>query len=186
MVDARDRRAALQVEALQLRVELAHLVEEREREAERVAHVQGAPDARVLAVDARGRAAARGEIGRERVEVVLAAHPEREAPEARDGPLAQDERVVQPLLPAAQVERARRALAHEQPEQVDVEVLGGGEVEHGELGPGGPDDVVGRAARAAPRRARRRRSPSPAQSSPSPILGMWCEPSATCTISISQ
>ena len=94
-----------------------------------------------------GLAAARREVGGERVEVGLAAHAEREPAHARDRALAQDERVVQPLLPAAQVERARCALAHDQPEQVDVVALGGGEVEHDQLGPGGADDVVGRLRR---------------------------------------
>ena len=63
VVDARDRRAALEVEALQLRVELAHLAEEREREAERVAHVQRAPHARMVAVD---RCASRSRARRSR------------------------------------------------------------------------------------------------------------------------
>ncbi len=58
--------------------------------------------------------------------------------------------MVQPLLPAAQVQRTRRALADDQAEQVDVEALGRCEVEHDELGPGGADDVEGR-----PRRCRR-------------------------------
>ena len=82
--------------------------------------------------------------------------------------------MVQPLLPAAQVERAGCALAHDQAEQVDVEALGGGEVEHDQLGPGRPDDVVGR-----PRRCRvgelarcAHGATADYSSPPSPILGM--------------
>ncbi len=43
VVQAHDRRAALDVEALQLGLELRHLVEELEREAERVPDAQRAP-----------------------------------------------------------------------------------------------------------------------------------------------
>ena len=106
MVEAQDRRAAMQVEALQLRLELLHLVDELQRVPERVPDAQHAADARRRTVGPGDRAAARDSKScGEQVEVLLAAHAEAEAPAAaarRRG--AQDERVVHALLPAAQVD----------------------------------------------------------------------------------
>src|SRR2546421_10795859 len=45
VVEAEDRRAAMQVKALQLRVKLLHLIDELQRVPERVPHPEHAPDA---------------------------------------------------------------------------------------------------------------------------------------------
>ena len=111
VVDARERRAALQVEALQLRLELAHLVEEREREAERVAHVQRrapCPGARRRRCASRSRA--RRSRRRARRGRSSARTRKREPRDAGDRPLAQDERVVR-VAPPSRAGRARLACA---------------------------------------------------------------------------
>ena len=121
MVHPHHGRPALEVEPLQLGLEALDLVEELERHAERVPHAQRAAHAEMVTVHAARHAAAPGEIGLDQVEVVVRADAEGEALHADRVGAAEDERMVHPLLPAAQVEGFVGARRHDQPQQVDVE-----------------------------------------------------------------
>ena len=90
VVEAEDRRAAMQVKALQLRVELLHLMDELQRVSERVPHPEHPTDARIRSVGPGNRQSLRLEIAGEEVEVPLAAHAEAEPRGGRDGRVAQD------------------------------------------------------------------------------------------------
>ena len=106
-----------------------HLAEELEREAERVPDAHRAAHPGELAGStSRTTQPRRSNSAASSVEVALGANAEREPRARRAAAPAQHQRVVQALLPAAQVERVGGAGADDEPEQVDVEVLGRGEV----------------------------------------------------------
>ncbi len=127
----------------------------------------------------------------------LARDAEGRAAAGRERRLTQHERVVQPLLPAAQVQRVVAAIADDEAEQIDVEALGRGEVRDHQLRVGGAHDVERRRGLrcgeylidsgghlSGETSAGR---PAPVQdSSGSPSRGIVCLPSATWIISVSQ
>ena len=109
VVDAGDAGAAAQVVALDEPLDLGHLVDQLDGEAERVLGPDGlAQPRRGPGRDPPHRAAAGAVPGRGPVEVVGRAHPEADAP-ARGGRAApEDQAVVDELLVPTEVERVRR------------------------------------------------------------------------------
>ena len=129
VVEPHDRSAALQVEALQLRLELRDLVEELEREAERVPGAQRASHAEVVVLDPARRTARCARSPRAISSRSASARTRNdEAGGSRGRPLAEHERVMRALLPAAEVQRVVGAGADDEPEQIDVEAARGLEV----------------------------------------------------------
>ena len=149
MVEAKHRRSAMEVEPLQLRLDLLHLVEELERVAKRIAHLQHAADAGLRRVDPCGREPPRGQISFDQVEIALMPHTEPEPGRGRDRGTSQHQRVPQTLLPAPQIDRVGRPCGHDHSEQPGVEPLRRVEVGHAQLDVRGADDVVRSARRRA-------------------------------------
>ena len=142
VVEAHERAGRVQVVAPGEPLDVLDLVEELVREAERVGHAHGVADARDEPVRlALGAAAERAVVLLGAVDVLGRAHPERQRRGRGDRPLPQHQVVVDELLERAQVDRAVALLGHGQPEHVDVEGSGCGEVGDDQLGIGAADDV---------------------------------------------
>ncbi len=173
VVQPGDGVAGMQVVTLGEPLGVLGVVEELDREAERVGDAHGLADA-----PGRTRRHPPGvhtelpEVALGRVHLLRPADAVGEPAERRRVTAAQHEAVVQVLLEGPQVERVGLLGGDDEPEHVDVEPPGGGEVGHDQLGVAGADDVgrggpssvdrpfIGRlrTAGCARRRARRARS----------------------------
>ena len=120
---------------------MLHLVEELEREAERVVHANRRALAELDALDGARRASLRLVPARDRREVVRAADPEAHVVDQRLGPAAQHDAVVEALLEPAQEQRVARLGGEDEAEPPDVELPRRLEVGDDELDMGHAHDV---------------------------------------------
>src|SRR5580658_3557958 len=139
MIDALNPRAAMRFIFLQHTFGSIHLRAEVERHAQRVGGPQGTALVRNLREGGRQVAAAEPECGA--IEILFACNPKTERADLSFAGSAQHDRMVAPLLDAAEIEGVLAFVADQKPQAIDIEGAGAAEIADAELDMAGAYDV---------------------------------------------